>query len=222
MLNLRPRWQAVTVAGFLLAYWALLTLIPVPHFGSGVLTPSGNASAYVDRLILGRFQYGTNTWFLSYLGLASSVLLGVLAGELLLSRRPPVTKIAGLFAAGVGLLVLGLVWSVWLPIIKLLWTGSYALVAGGISFLLMGAFYTIVDVVGFRKWAFGFVVIGMNSIAVYMATSLFDFRHIGNIFVGNLLPRAGDWSGFLEASMAFLVVWLILYWMHRTKTFLTI
>jgi predicted acyltransferase len=219
MVNLRPLWQAIVSASFLLGYWALLMLLSIPGFGRGVLTPEGNAAAYIDRLVLGRFHYGMNTWFLSYLGFASSVLLGVLAGELLLSRRSTRKKIAGLFLTGTALLILGLVWSLWFPIIKLLWTSSYVLVTGGISFLLMGLFYMIVDVLKWGKWAFGFAVIGMNSLAVYMATMLFNFRHIGNIFVGSLLPRVGNWNNFLEASAGFSVVWLILYWMYRTKSF---
>ena len=83
----------------------------------------------------------------------------------------------------------------------------------------MGLFYTIIDVLKLRRWAFGFAVIGMNSLAVYTATMLFNFRHIGNIFVGSLLPRVGNWSGLLEASAGFAVVWLILYWMYRTRSF---
>ena len=219
MVNLRPVWQAIATSGFLLGYWAMLMLIPVPGFGTGVLTPEGNAAAYIDRLALGRFHYGLNTWFLSYPGFASSVLLGVLAGELLLSRRSVRNKIAGLFVTGTALLVLGLTWSLCFPIIKLLWTSSYVLVTGGISFLLMGVFHTMIDVLQWRKGAFGFAVIGMNSLAVYMATMLFNFRHIGNIFVGSLLPRVGNWDVFLEASAGFTVVWLILYWMYRTKSF---
>ncbi len=221
-LNFRPVGQTAVTAGFLLLYWGLLMVIPVPGFGTGVLTPSGNAAAYVDRLILGRFHYGTNTWFLSYLGFASSVLIGVLAGELFLSGRPARVKCIRLFGAGLGALVLGLVWSIWLPIIKLLWTSTFVLVAGGLSCLLMGAFYLVIDVLAFRKWAFGFVVIGTNSIAVYMAVMLFDFRHIGNIFVRSLLPRVGVWSSFVEASAAFAVLWLILFWMYRTRTFVRI
>jgi predicted acyltransferase len=149
-------------------------------------------------------------------------LLGGLAGELLLSRRSGLDKARWLFGCGAGLLVLGLLWSIWLPMIRLLWTSSYILVAGGISFLFMGLFYTLIDVLGFRKWAFGFVVVGMNSIAVYMATMVFDFRHIGNVFVGNLLSNVGAWSGVVEASAAFAVVWLILYWMYRTRSFVKV
>jgi len=222
LMNLSARGQAVTTAAFLLLYWALLMLIPVPGFGAGVLTPEGNAAAYVDRLVLGRFHYGTNTWFLSYLGFASSVLLGVLAGEILQFPSTPRTKMLRLFGAGAAALILGLVWSIWFPIIKLLWTSSYVLVAAGLSFFAFAIFYFLIDVLGFRRWAFGFVVIGMNSIAVYMATMLFDFRRVGDIFVGSLLSRIAPWSDFLAASAAFAVVWLILLWMYRTKSFVKI
>jgi predicted acyltransferase len=221
-LNGSPRWQISIVAGSLLIYWGLLMWLPVPGFGRGVLTPSGNAATYVDQLVLGRFHYGTNTWFLSYLGFGSSVLLGVLAGELLMSPRSERSKILILLGAGILLIMLGLVWSIWFPIIKLLWNGPFVLVGGGISSILLGLFYGIIDVLGWRRWAFGFAVIGMNSIAVYMATMLFDFRHVGNIFVGSLLPRLGAWAGAVEAAAAFAVVWLILLWMYRTKTFIRI
>jgi len=60
----------------------------------------------------------------------------------------------------------------------------------------------------------------MNSIAAYTATMLFSFKQVGNIFVGSLLPRIRPWDGFVEASGAFVTVWLLLYWMYRTRTFL--
>jgi predicted acyltransferase len=218
-LKCRVKGQAITTAIFLVSYWILLLVIPVPGVGRGVLTPSGNAAFYIDTLLTGRFHYGENTWFLSYLGFASSVLLGVLAGELLLSQRSKKEKCLLLYGYGAGFLVLGLVWSIWLPIIKLLWTSSFVLVAGGLSCLMMATFYLIIDVRGYTKWAFPFSVIGMNALAVYMATILFDFRKVGNIFVGSLLPRVGRWDEVLARSTALLIVWLILYWMYRTRTF---
>ncbi len=219
VLNLRPKWQAGVTALFLVLYWILLLAIPVPGVGRGVLTPQGNAAAYIDHLVLGSLSYGLNTWFLSYLGFASSVLIGVLAGNMLLSARPRGVKCAWLAGSGAALLLAGLLWSIWFPIIKLLWTSSYVLVAGGISCLALAVFYLLADVLGWKRMMFGFTVIGMNSLAVYMGTMLFDFRNIGNIFVGHLVPRAGVWGHFIEASAAFAVVWLILYWMYRTKSF---
>jgi predicted acyltransferase len=221
-LKFRLRGQAIMTAVFLVVYWILLLAIPVPGVGRGVLTPTGNAATYIDSVVMGRFYYGENTWFLSYLGFASSVLLGALAGEVLLSERTARLKCWILYSYGAGLLVAGLLWSLWLPIIKLLWTSSFVLVAGGLSCLMMATFYLIVDVLGYRKWVFPFTVIGMNALAVYMATILFDFRKIGNIFVGQLLPRVGRWDEVLSASAALAIVWLILYWMYRSKSFVKV
>jgi predicted acyltransferase len=222
MLRFGSKGQAIVTAAFLILYWILLITIPVPGVVRGVLTPTGNAATYVDHLVLGRFAYGENTWFLSYLGFAASVLIGALAGNLLRSARSAKDKCLYLSVGGIGILTLGLIWSPWFPIIKLLWTSSCVLVTGGISCLLLAAFYLIVDVGGYRKWAFGFVVIGANALAVYMATMLFDFRKIGNIFVGHLLPRVGPYSMLLEATAAFTVIWLVLYWMYRTKSFVKV
>jgi len=219
-LELRPRMQGAVLAVFLLAYWAVLELVPVPGVGAGVLTPDGNVATWVDRLVLGRFHYGENTWFLSYAGFASSVLLGVLAGRLLMSPAPEKTKVMALVGAGAACVALGLLWSLVFPIIKLLWTSPFVLVGGGCGFLMLALFYWIIDVKGCRRWAFFLTVIGMNSIAAYTATMLFSFKQIGNIFVGSLLSRIRPWDGFVEASAAFAAVWLLLYWMYRTRTFL--
>jgi len=222
VLKVREKWHPATIGAFLLVYWAMIMLIPVPGVGAGVLTPQGNVATYVDKLVLGRFRYGENTWFLSYLGFGASVLLGVLAGQILMADRTATSKIYRLLGAGAASLVVGLLWTLWFPVIKLLWTSSYVLIGGGLSFLVLALFYWIIDVRGYRKWAFGFIVIGMNSIAVYFATEVFDFRVVGNVFVGHLLPRLGRWDSLVEASAAFAIVWLILYWMYRKKEFIRI
>ncbi len=222
-MNSSPRGRAIVTGAFLILYSILLVVIPVPGFGRGVLTSNGNAATYIDRLVMGRFYYGENTWFLSYLGFAASVLLGVLAGDMLRSSRwSKPTKCLILYGYAAGLLGLGLLWSLWLPIIKLLWTSSFVLVAGGLSCFMMATFYLLIDVLGFRRWAFPFTVIGMNALAVYMATNVFDFRSIGNVFVGHLLPRVGRWSELVAESAALAIVWLILYWMYRTRSFVTL
>ncbi len=217
-----PKAQILVIGAFLSLYWALLMLVPVPGVGAGVLTPTGNMATWIDQLVLGRFHYGENTWFVSYLGFASSVLLGVQAGQALISSRTVAGKLRWLGTAGAICLAAGLVWSLALPIIKLLWTSSFVLVAGGFSFFALALFYWLVDVRGWRRWAFPFRVIGMNPIVAYMIMMLVNLRSLGNIFVGGLLSRVGRWDALLSEAAAFLVLWLILYWMYRTSSFVRI
>ena len=223
ILNMNVVWQIATTVVMLLLFWALMTFVPVPGSQAGNLTPDGNLAIYLDRLILGRFEDGTSyTWIASSITFACTVMMGTMAGHLLRSQKPPTAKVIWLSAAGVGSIVAGWVWGIWFPIIKHLWTSSFVLFSGGICLLLLAAFYLVIDVWGLRKWAFGFVVIGTNAIAVYMATSLFDFRRIGNIFVGGLDKWLGPWNDFVQATAAFAIVWLILYFLYHKKIFIKI
>jgi predicted acyltransferase len=223
LLNFDIKWQAIITAGLLLLFWGLMMFVPVPGYGAGVLTEEGNLAIYIDNMILGRFSDGlTYTWVLSSMTFGGTVMLGVMGGHLLCSEKSKKAKVLWLLAAGAGCLVLGGLWGMVFPIIKHIWTSSMVLFAGGWSFLLLALFYLFIDVWRLRKWAFGFVVIGMNAIAVYMACHVFDFKHIGNIFVGGLERWLGDWNYFVQALAAFSVVWLILYWMYRKRTFIKI
>jgi predicted acyltransferase len=223
ILEFRVLTQVIAVVFFLLLFWALMVLVPVPGCGAGVLTPEGNLAIYLDKLILGRFQDQTiYAWILETPVFAATVMLGVFAGQWLRSNIAGCIKFAGLVVAGVVTLALAQLWSYWFPIIKHLWTSSFVLFSGGLCYLLLAFFYLVIDVWGIRKWAFGFIVIGTNAIAVYMATELFDFRKIGNIFVGALADRLGNWNGLVQNTVAFAIVWLILLYMYRKRTFIKI
>ncbi len=222
MLNMRPIWQMITTVVLLLLFWALMMWVPVPGYGAGVLTREGNLSDYIDKLIFGRFYAWNSMFLLSGLPFVSNIMLGILAGHLLRSERSQTAKVIWLLGAGVACLALGLIWANWFPIIRSLWTSSFVLLACGLCYLLLGLFYLVIDIWGFRRWAFFFTVIGMNSIAVYMAAHLFDFRHIGNIFVGGLAKWLGPWDGFVQALAAFGVIWLILWYMYRNKSFIKV
>jgi predicted acyltransferase len=223
MLNLNIKGQLVATVGLLLLFWGLMTWVPVPGHGAGVLTAEGNLAIWLDHEILGRFQDGTSyTWILSSITFGCTTMLGVFAGELLRSEKKPVVKVLLLLGAGIACLLVGWLWGRWFPIIKHLWTSSFVLYSGGICYLLLAVFYLIIDVWNFRRWAFGFAVIGINAIAVYMATSLFDFRRIGDIFVAGLSKWTGSWQDFIRAAAGFAIVWLILWWMYRKESFIKI
>ena len=142
-----------------------------------------------------------------------------------LGTRSPVLwlTMAGIFslAAGWALGAAGIC-----PVVKRIWTPSWVLFSGGWCFLFLGAFYLVMDVWGYRKWAFPLVVVGMNSIAAYLMAHLF----VG--FIDKALPRHLGPSIFKAAGPAYepfllglgvlIVEWLILYWMYRRKIFLRI
>ncbi|MFZ0281211.1 MAG: hypothetical protein WAL29_06155 [Bacteroidales bacterium] len=223
ILEVTRRLQLIITASLLILYWLVMAFIPIPGHGAGNYEPDLNLAIYVDNLILGHWQEGAGwTYILTNLTFICSVMLGVFAGQLLQSDRKPMKKAGLLALIGVCCVIAGKVWGIWFPIIHHIWTSSLVLFAGGLSFLLLALFYLVIDIWGYRKWAFFFVVIGMNAIAVYVATHLFDFKEIGNVFVGGLLKWLGPWAGFVEASAALAVIWLILYWMYLKKAFIKI
>ena len=225
VLNLRLRWQFVVTAALLLVYWGLLVFIPVPGQGIDHFGQQDNLAIYIDRLILGRFQDGTNppyTWILSSMAFGAMVMMGAFAGQLLRSDLGKARKVLILLGAGVACVVVGWGWGYIFPIIKHLFTSSMVLFAGGWSLLLLGLFYLVIDVLRLRRWSLFFVVIGMNAIAVYMATHVFDFRVLGDIFVRGLSKWTGDWHDFIRAIAGFAILWLILFYMYRKRTFIKI
>jgi len=225
LLTLSLRWRLIVTGGLLLLYWGLLALVPVPGSTEGHFSEQGNLAIYIDRLILGHFQDGTNppyTWILSSMTFAATVMIGNFAGRLLRSRQAAPQKVLILLGSGVACVLVGALWGMVFPIIKHLWTSSMVVYAAGWSLLLLGIFYLLIDVLRLRFLGYFFVVIGMNAIAAYMATRVFDFRNLGDIFVGNLGKWTGDWQDFIRAITAFVILWLILFYMYRKKTFIKI
>ncbi len=179
ILNMRLVGQVLTTAILLLVFWVLMMLVPVPGQGQVLLARDANLALHIDKFILGRcYGGGGYTWILSSMTFACTVMLGVMAGHLLRCEKNARAKVLYLTAAGIGCLLMAVLWHNWFPIIKRIWSSSFVLFSGGLCYLLLALFYLVIDVWGFKKWAFGFVVIGMNAIAIYMATHVFNFRHI--------------------------------------------
>jgi predicted acyltransferase len=233
--------QCVLICVLLLGYWLLMMLVPSPGCPAGTMEEQHNLARFIDELVLRSFRDQSPnyayTWVLSSLGFAASVLLGVIAGHLLRVSSAAWKKVAGLLAIGGLCLVLGWAWSGgfgWLtawrfPIIKHIWTSSMVLWAGGWCFLLLAAFFLLVDVLKFRRWAFLFIVIGANSLAAYMLNALVDFGQIADGFVGGLASRFREWGGHwtpwgsaLHHLAAFAILWLILLYMYRKRSFVRI
>jgi predicted acyltransferase len=223
LVELSVMKQALAAGVLLVVYWLLMVMVPVPGQGAGVLTPDGNLAIWIDRTLLGHFQDGTHyTWILSSLGFGATVLIGVLAGHLLRSRSSGRNKVLALVAAGLGCLLAGWLWSLAFPIIKHLWTSSMVLWAAGWSLLLLAMFYGVIDVLGFKRWAFPFRVIGANAIVAYMAPGLFNIGGISHHLFGGLSKHAGSAGDLLVAAGSVAILWCGLYYLFRKRTFVRV
>ena len=175
-LNTRVKGQVVAVAALLGGYWLLMRYVPVPGFGAGDLARGHDLAAYLDRLLLTpEHLYKTDydpEGLLSTLPAIATTLLGVLAGHWLRSGRDGYEVDSGLFVAGSACVVLGLAWGTVFPINKALWTGSFVLLTGGLAMVGLAACYWLVDLRGYRRWAYPFRVFGANAITAYALAAM--------------------------------------------------
>jgi predicted acyltransferase len=176
-LKTGPRTQAYLLAGLLLGYWALMTLVPVPGVGPANLEPTTNLGAWLDNLLLtGHLYSSTKVWdpegILSTLPAIGTGLCGMLAGLWLRKPVEPATKVVWLFVFGIAAVVAGLVWDLVFPINKPLWTSSYVLYTAGLALNCLALLYWLVDVQRFTGWTKPFVVYGMNAIVVFVGSGL--------------------------------------------------
>jgi len=120
------------------------------------------------------------------------------------------------------LAALGWLWGLQLPIIKNLFTPSYVVYTAGLSSLLLGLFYCVIDGLRLRAWAFPLLVIGMNPLLIYIlrSTGWVDFSYIAKFFLGFSFAHASAPVAALcqvVATIAFEL--LFLYWLYRRKFF---
>lgn len=226
-LNCRLRTQILWFLFILLGYWAVMSLVPVPGYGRGVLTPEGNLAGYIDRCLLpGKVLRGSYDpeGILSTIPAAATAMLGIFTGQLLRHhfRRITDLKKAGLLLlAGIVLLGLGLLWNGVFPINKNIWTSSFVLYTGGWSLLLLGLFYLLIDVWRLKSWSLPLVWIGSNSILIYLlAHGVVDFRHTSGFLFGGLFHMAADsWTPFLTGVGVLVIQLSLLGFLYRKKWF---
>ena len=222
VVHTRWRTQAIIVGAVLILYWAAMALIPVPGFGAGVMTAQGCLSSYIDQqLIPGElyYGYGDNEGLISTFPAVCTVLLGALAGHWLRSQRPGNQKAVGLAVAGLVCVAAGYLWGLVFPIVKIIWTSSYTLYSGGWCLLLLALFYWLIDVKGYRRWTFFFVVIGVNPVTIYFLQRFVNFDGIAEFFLAGVVNSAGQLAPLVLPIGVLAVKWLLLWFLYRHKMF---
>ncbi|RFC42908.1 MAG: putative acyltransferase/Predicted acyltransferase [Verrucomicrobia bacterium] len=250
----RDQWMVF--GGLLALFWAAFALHPLPSADfdfSQVKVPPEWLAQHGLHGFAAHWQKNSNlswafdTWFLnlwprtepwvahpggyatlSFIPTLATMILGLIAGETLRSDAAPSQKVRWLVFAGLTALASGFLLGALgiCPVVKRIWTPSWALFSGGWCLLLLALFYEIIDRRGHKTWTLPLVVIGMNSIAAYCMDHLWlNFirsslkTHLGaNAF----LVLGPAYESLLLGGASLAVLWLILYWMYRQKLFIKI
>ncbi len=223
VLKTKINFQIILTAALLVIYYLIFLIIPVPGGDGEPFSAKMNLAIYIDNLVLGAHHSQGSWQILATISFIANMLIGVLMGHLLFSNRDQKEKTKQLFIWGFGMLIAGVIWGFFFPVIRSLWSSSFVLETCGITTLVLAIFYYLIDVKGYSKWAFFFIVFGVNSIAIYMMAHLFDFKLIGNIVIGGFSELFNkNLQNFIQAMMAMAVMWLIVYFMYRKKIFIKV
>lgn len=226
-LYTKQRTQIAWFCFLLIGYWLMLKFNSAPGYPRGDLSMEGNFASYLDRhLIPGKLYLGIH----DPEGLTSTIpaigtgLLGIMAGNFLKnSDFSGQKKSLYLFISGLIFIGLAHLWDLDFPINKNLWSSSFVLNVGGYSLVLLGIFYYIIDVLGYKKWAFFFKVIGMNSILIYLSGAFINWTYTTNGFFQWLGQLIGNpYNAVAMAICYVLVKWAFLYFMYKKNVFLRV
>ncbi|MBE9033887.1 acyltransferase family protein [aff. Roholtiella sp. LEGE 12411] len=246
VLNLPRKGQWILAAALLIGYWLTMMYIPVPDYGAGILTRTGNFAAYIDRQIIPKMHLyagdgfknlGDPEGFFSTIPAIVNVLTGYFTGQWIRTQYVQSRISIGLVLFGIGCLIIGWAWGWTFPINKKLWTSSYVVFTSGWALLLLAACYELIEVRLIRRWSKAFEMIGLNAIALFVASVLLIKilvkTHIGS---GENAPSTynwiyqnlfASWAGALNGSLLFALI-TVLFWfamgilMYRQRWFIKV
>jgi heparan-alpha-glucosaminide N-acetyltransferase len=184
-------------------------------------TTANNPGAWLDLKILGKTWSG-NYATLNFVTSASATIAGVLAVQLV--RTPRLTterKVWTLLIVGVGLVGLGLAISPWVPIIKRIWTASFACLSVGLSLLTLLAFYGIHRAWPRVPWKL-LLAVGANCIFLYMANMILGGQlrsFVNKTVFYRLAAWNPEWGNFASALGALAILVWVAWWLYNRRIF---
>ncbi|MEZ6060287.1 MAG: hypothetical protein R3C19_08005 [Planctomycetaceae bacterium] len=171
---------------------------------------------------------------LNFIPSIGTAVLGILCGQLLLTngtsgRKLLILIVAGALCLGLGILAHHTV----CPIVKRIWTPSWVLFSGGYVIWMLAGFFLLFDVLPLKKLAFPLVVVGMNSLVMYLLGEMlrpWTGRHIVETHCAGFLesvfgPGILDHDVFGRVTLptaTFVVFWLIAFWLYRNRWFVRV
>ena len=230
-INFKPRTRAVIAVVLLVGYWLLLKYIPAPDApGADPFSREGNLVGYIDRILMPNHLYQKGLFdpegLLSLMPAVVTAMLGMFTGEFVRLSEDKVSgsrKTVYMLLAALVMLGIGLLWSLVFPINKALWSSTFVLVVGAYSLGLFAIFYYLIDVKGWKKGTKFFEVIGLNSIAIYMAQRILPFGSVNKFFLNGLAGLCPEPVGKVILAVGyFALCWLFLWFLYRKNIFLKV
>lgn len=250
----RPVWvQATAAAAILIGYWAWFATHPLPaedfNYRSVGLpknwaslegfeahwNKATNAAADFDRWFLNLFPRskpfthnfgGYQT--LNFIPALATMIFGLMTGEVLRSSRSGKEKLLRIIAWGFAGVASGaLIASLGIcPMVKRIWTPTFGLYSTGWVLLMLGAFYAVIDLRGKKRWSFPLVIVGMNSLAIYMMDQLLRpwmEKTLKTHFGPNVFDILGEpYYPIVQQTLILVAFWLACFWMYRQRIFVRI
>lgn len=228
------------LAGSLIGYYIIMCFIPVPDGNAANLNPETNFGAWLDRAIIGidHLWKSSKTWdpegLLGTLPAVGTGLFGIRVGSWLKrTDRESSVKVTWLFVYGVAAVVLGLVWDLFFPINKALWTSTFVLYTGGLATIALAFTYWLVDVQGHKKGTWIFVVFGMNSILAFVLSGIMqglidlipfgDFKNSTWLYKHGIAPYFTPFNASLVRGLIYVVIcWIPLYFLYKKKIYVKV
>lgn len=239
-LSVRRDYLWIVTGALLLIYWGIMALLG----GDDPFSLEGNFALRVDTAILGEkhLYKGFGIPFdpeglFSTIPAICSVIIGFMTGEMVGKGSATGLTLVKLLLFGIAGIGLGLLWNIFFPVNKPLWTSSYVLFTGGVSMVLLSFIYLVVDILKFQKWATFFTVFGTNALFAFCIsiiwTRLLLFIHIpagpdsvtlyGWFYEKVCVPVAGNLNGsLLFAVIQMLIVWIPALILFRKKIILKV
>jgi predicted acyltransferase len=230
--------------GLIILYWIIMTFVPVPGVGYANYEPSTNLGAWLDRLVFttDHLWRGSKTWdpegLLSSIPAISSALFGVITGYWLSTKRETAHKLTWMFVMANISMVAGIIWDMWFPINKGIWTSSYVLYANGMALHFLAMCYWFIDVKGYTWWTKPFIVYGVNAITVFflsgimarLLTLIMVTGPEGNevtlktyLYSSYFAPYFSPLNASLAWALVYVLLWLGLMWiLYAKKIFIKI
>jgi len=225
----KPVWYQLLVSILLILLTELLyRFVLMPGF-SEPFVEFKNFGAWFDT-VLGQ-KINSDGWVaINAIPTAAHTIWGVLAGKVLLSAGAASSKIKTLVLGGLVAFLIGygLDWLGITPIIKRISTSSFVFASGAWVLWILAFLYWFFDVKQWNKFAWVFVVVGMNAIFIYLFFETVGVQWLNKtvaIFVAGpavFLGASAQIAAVISAFVALLAEWGLCYWLYKRKIFFKI